>query len=83
MKIASVSELKNKTSRFLKQAQKDEELTALEKFYEKSNWFEHPTEAEKQRYQPASEKELEELACKAAKGDKPLSQILIEERGEY
>jgi len=55
MKIASVSELKNKTSRFLKQAQKDEELTALEKFYEKSNWFEHPTEAEKQRYQPASD----------------------------
>ena len=54
----------------------------LERFYEESDLFEHPGEEEKRRYHPASEDELENLAHKAAKGDKLLSQILIEERGE-
>ena len=53
-----------------------------EAFFRNSGLFVQVSEEEKKRYKPVSEARRRELAIKASVGEKPLSEILIEERGE-
>jgi hypothetical protein len=60
----------------------DENLAErYERFFRESGLFYQPTEEEKRRYQPLSEEELEVLARKLGEAG-PLSEVIIEERGE-
>lgn len=51
-----------------------------ERFFKESGLFVQVSEEEKKRYRPVSDMEREELARKFSIG-KPLSEIIIEERG--
>jgi ATP-dependent protease Clp ATPase subunit len=52
-----------------------------ERFFQESGLFVEVTAQEKRRYAAVSEKEREELVHKFGRG-KPLSEIIMEERGE-
>lgn len=54
----------------------------LARLLTESGLIEHPTEEEKQRYQPALPEVLEELGRKVAGGGKPLLQIIIRNGGK-
>ena len=50
------------------------------RFFKESGLFVQVSEEEKRRYKPVSDKEREELARRFSVG-KPLSEVIIEERG--
>jgi len=53
-----------------------------EEFVRTSGLFYIPTEEEKRQYTPVSEERLRELAAKLGKAG-PLSEVIIEDRGEW